>query len=130
MKDYKAFIKEAFAEVLANPEFNEETIARYFGPSYQQHVDGKILNYDQFVSHMKLMKQKTTALLFDFRTVVQEGNIVFTNHIVSGTKSDGTTAEAHLIAEFHIENDQIVYCSELSRLISGTEEDRDLGSAH
>ncbi|HEY0177105.1 MAG TPA: nuclear transport factor 2 family protein [Pedobacter sp.] len=130
MNNYKELVKEAFAEVLANPEFNEQTIARYFGPDYQQHVDGKVLNYDQFVSHMKVIKQKTTALQFDYKTIIQEGNIVFTNHLVKVTKPDGTLAEAHLIAEFHIENGQIVYCNELSRLLIGEERDRDLGSAH
>lgn len=130
MRNYKELVIEAFSKVLGNPSFNEDTIARYFDRSYRQCVDGKELGYDQFVSHIALVKQRTQQLYFDYKTVIQEGNIVFTNHIVTATKSNGETIQTHLIAEFHLENDKIVYCSELSRLINGSKEDGDLGSAH
>jgi len=130
MNNYKALVKEAFSKVLIDPVFNEEMIARYFDKSYRQFVDGKELNYEQFVAHVAIVKQRTTRLEFLYNTVIEEGNIVFTNHIVTATKPDGTVGSTHLIAEFHIENGKIVYCSELSRLLNGQEEDRDLGSAH
>ncbi|ACU60851.1 nuclear transport factor 2 family protein [Chitinophaga pinensis] len=130
MNNYKALVKEAFSKVLIDPVFNEEMIARYFGLSYRQFVDGKELNYAQFVAHMAMVKQRTTRLEFLYNTVIEEGNIVFTNHVVTATKPDGTVARTHLIAEFHIADGKIVYCNELSRLLSGEEGDRDLGSAH
>lgn len=130
MNNYKALVKEAFSKVLMDPVFDKEMIARYFDVSYRQFVDGKELNYEQFVAHMALVKQRTTRLEFLYNTVIEEGNIVFTNHVVTATKPDGTVASTHLIAEFHIENGKITYCSELSRLLSGPDEDRDLGSAH
>ncbi|TWV99906.1 nuclear transport factor 2 family protein [Chitinophaga pinensis] len=130
MNNYKALVKEAFSKVLIDPAFNEEMIARYFDPSYRQLVDGKELNYEQFVAHMAMVKQRTTRLEFLYNTVIEEGNVVFTNHIVTATKPNGEIVRTHLIAEFHIANGKITYCSELSRLLSGGDEDRDLGSAH
>jgi predicted SnoaL-like aldol condensation-catalyzing enzyme len=130
MKNYKELVIETFSNVLGNPAFNEDTIARYFGQTYRQYVDGNELSYDQFVRNVALVKQRTQQLSFDYKTVIQEGNVVFTNHIVTATKNNGEVIQTHLIAEFHIEDDKIVYCSELSRLINGSKEDSDLGSAH
>jgi hypothetical protein len=130
MKDYKELVKQAFAEVLANPTFDRKKITQYFSTDYKQHVDGKILDYDQFVAHVELVKKRTSGLIFDYATIVQEGKIVFTNHKVTATMENGEVSVTHLIAEFHIEQDRIVYCSEMSRLLTGKKEDGDLGSAH
>jgi len=130
MKNYKELVKQAFAEVLANQTFDRKKIAQYFSTDYKQYVDGQVLNYEQFVAHIELVKKRTSNLIFDYATIVQEGNIVFTNHKVSATMENGEVSITHLIAEFHIEQDRIVSCSEMSRLVTGRKEDGDLGSAH
>jgi hypothetical protein len=130
MKEYKDLITGAFNEIFIRPGFNEAMIRRYFSDDYEQYVDGKILYLQQFISHVKLLKETILSLSFDFQTLVQENNIVFSRHIVKAVKQDDTAGETQVIAEFHIREGKITYCNELTRLISGEKGDHDLGSRY
>ena len=130
MEHHKQLIRDAFAAVIENPQYDETAIRRYFSPDYVQQVDGKILSFDQFRQHMKVLKETVSAVAVHFDTLAAENEIVFSNHRVTASRSDGQTGEMQVIAEFHIHNGQINYCNELTHLIKGDAEDRDLGSRH
>ena len=59
MQDRKDQLKGIFTDVFENPTFDIEVIKQHFHSDYIQHVDGKILNFDQFVQHMKALKNCT-----------------------------------------------------------------------
>ncbi len=124
----KQLIKEAFANVVENMDVTEETYTKYFSENYQQRVDGKILNYIDFVSHMKVQKTVMQTVRVTFRYMVAEENRVATIHVVNGVKKDGGTIEAQVNAIFQISENKIILCDELTHLIKGDKSDKDLGS--
>ncbi|MEH6307265.1 nuclear transport factor 2 family protein [Olivibacter sp. CPCC 100613] len=130
MNEYKTTIKSMFKEIFENTAFNEAAIQKYFDQEYIQEVDGKKLNYAQFCKHVSLQKETIRTLSFDFQTIITEGNILFSNHVVCGTTKDGRSGKFRVIAEFHFKDQKIIYCNELTHMISGDEKDRDLGSRH
>lgn len=130
MNEYKTIIKSVFKEIFENTFFNEAVIQKYFDPEYIQEVDGKKLDYTQFCKHVRLQKETISTMSIDFQTLVAEGNVLFSNHVVSGITKDGRSGKFRVIAEFHFKNQKIIYCNELTHMISGDEKDRDLGSRH
>lgn len=130
MENYKQLIRDAFATVVENPQYDEAAIRRYFSPDYVQQVDGKVLSFDQFRQHLNVLKETVTAVAVRFDTLAAENEVVFSNHRVTATRANGQTGEMQVIAEFRIHNGQINACNELTHLIRGDAEDRDLGSRH
>ncbi|WP_316828687.1 nuclear transport factor 2 family protein [Pedobacter miscanthi] len=128
MNSYKELIRNAFKAVVETPSYDLNIIEKYFSLEYRQYVDGEELDFDGFCKHMKAQKLAIKSSLIDFQTMVQEGDIVFTNHSVEIQTNEDRHALIHVIAEFRIKNDKIIYCNELTRLVSGDERERDLGS--
>jgi predicted SnoaL-like aldol condensation-catalyzing enzyme len=124
----KEIVRNLFKNVFESPEFNEEILRNYVDTAYIQQVDGKTLNYPEFVLHIKLLKEKVNSLNVEFLTLVEEGDIVFSNHIVSLTLNDGKKGKSHGIAEFRIRDGKLYSCDELTFLVEGREKDKDLGS--
>lgn len=124
----KAFIVRMFREVLEHEPFDRQIIDRYFSPNYVQRVDGKTLNFDDFVDHVRKLKATTRDLRFTFEHMVAEGNTVMEIHRVEGEKRAGGSFETRLFSLWIVEDGKIVLCDEVSRLERGAPEDRDLGS--
>ncbi|MDN5088504.1 hypothetical protein [Aliarcobacter butzleri] len=132
MKNFsgKELIKNLFKNVLQNQSVDIEIIKKYISEKYIQYVDGKELRFEQFVEHIKKQKEVIESIKVDFISMVEENNIVFTNHIVSIKKKDNSFVKVKVIAEFIIENEKLVKCDELTYLLNGSSEDKDLGSRH
>lgn len=126
----KQFIQETFLNVIENMNATEKTYAKYFSKDYIQYVDGKKLNYSDFVTHMKAQKSVMKSIKVTFKHIVAEGDKLATIHIVNGIKKDGSRIEAQVNALFQIKNNKIILCDELTHLIKGEKSDRDLGSRH
>ncbi len=126
----KIFVKEIFKNTIENMDATEETYAQYFSQDYIQHVDGKTLNYTDFVAHMKAQKNVIKSAKVTFKHIITEGDTVATVHIVNGIKKDGGIIEAQVNALFKIKNKKIILCDELTHLIKGEKSDSDLGSRH
>ncbi|MCG3679893.1 hypothetical protein [Aliarcobacter butzleri] len=126
----KELIKDLFKNVLQNQSVDIEIIKKYISEKYIQYVDGKELRFEQFVEHIKKQKEVIESIKVDFISMVEENNIVFTNHIVSINKKDNSFVKVKVIAEFIIENEKLVKCDELTFLLNGSSEDKDLGSRH
>jgi len=68
-------------------------------------------------------------LELNFEQLFAEGNDVCSVHWVNVAKKDGSVAQLKVIAHFKLQDDKIILCDELTRLISGGEEDAKLGSS-
>lgn len=126
----KNLIRNLFNEVLGAPTVDISIIEKYVDPSYVQKVDGVTLNYEDFIQHMRKQKTIIASVSVEFLAIVEEGDTVFTNHIVTATKKDGSALKTKVIAQFTIQNNRLVGCDELTHLLAGSKEDRDMGSRH
>lgn len=124
----KHFIQQVFKEVLENPVFDELLIEKYFSKEYIQLVDQSQLNYDEFVLHIKKLKEKVSEQKLEIINHAENGNTIFTNHIAKSTLKDGSEVVHKVLAEFTIRNYQIIRCDELTLLLEGNETAKNLGS--
>jgi hypothetical protein len=128
MKNYKALVQKSFEAVVQNLKYDEALIREYFSTEYIQHVDGKTLDFVQFCRHMQVQKLAVKTIAIGFKTLIQEGNTVFSNHLVTIETKEGRRAVVQVIAEFWLKDGKIVYCDELTCQLSGDGADGDLGS--
>jgi ketosteroid isomerase-like protein len=130
MTNNKDLLKEMFQNVFANTDFDEAVIRRYFSTDYKQSVDGKELTFDEFLRHIRVLKEAVKTMTVRFKTIIQEDDVMFSNHVVTGETKEGRAAEVQVIAEFRFRDGKIVLCDELTHMITGDQRDRDLGSRH
>ncbi len=126
----KEILQKMFKEVFASSAYGDETLDKYFSPDYMQSVDGKTLDFEHFRQHIRVQKQTTKSVSIRFKTLTEEGDIVFSNHVTRGETVDGRIGEFHVIAEFRFRDGKIVACDELTYMLAGDPQDRDLGSRH
>jgi hypothetical protein len=60
--------------------------------------------------------------------IVADGTSAATVHLARATKKTGETATIKVVAFYELGNDRLVLIDELSRVVHGSEEDRELGS--
>lgn len=130
LHEAKEFIKAAFVNLIENKNADEETCAKYFSKEYIQYVDGKILNYDHFVAHMKALMATIKSAKVTFKHIIAEGDKVTTIHRVNAVKHNGSQIEVQVNALFQIKDNKIILCDELTYLIQGEKSDKDLGSRY
>lgn len=126
----KEFIKEVFENCIENMNATEETYTRYFSEDYIQYVDGKVLNYKDFICHMKVQKSVLKCVKITFKYMVAEGDKIATVHIAEAIKKNGKKIKAQINAIFQFRDGKIILCDELTRLVEGEKADEDLGSRH
>ena len=124
----KQLIKDAFSQVVGSTIVDEKVIANFFHSDYQQNVDGVQLNYSGFIQHMKAQKAIINSIIVNFRNIVADDELVFTNHDVIVTKNDSSIIKIHVLAEFRIADGKIISCDELTQLEQGAPEDHNIGS--
>ena len=126
----KEILRTMFREVFESSTYDEAIVRRYFSSEYIQSVDGKTLDLEHFLQHVKVLKQAVKAMTFHFNTLAADGNIVFSNHLVKSETVEGRMSEIHVIAEFRFHDGKVVSCDELTRMLTGDERERDIGSRH
>src|ERR1700739_1979885 len=124
----KCLVRRMFQEVIEREELDEQALARYFSPRYVQKVDGKTLNFADFVDHVRELKRTVTNLRVTFEHMVSEGNKIMDIHRIEADKRVGAKITARVISLWIIENGKIVLCDELTHLDEGAPDDHDLGS--
>ncbi|WP_312949350.1 nuclear transport factor 2 family protein [Superficieibacter sp.] len=128
MKNASKLVIEALEKVVCTSVHDENPIARYFDSSYQQVVDGHELGYNDFIKHMETLKSLAARINLTVRSVVSEGDTVFTHHFVEVEKLEGEKSEFEVLARFTVLSGKIIRCEELTRMITGGINDRDFGS--
>ena len=126
----KTLIKQAFIDLLEKKGADEKTCEKYFSKQYTQYVDGKVLNFDEFVKHMKMLMMTIKSAKVDFKHIIAEGDKVATVHQVDAIKENGEHVKVQVNAMMQILDGKIVLCDELTFLIHGDKSDHDLGSRY
>lgn len=124
----KKWIENVLKEIVENMEADEQAISKYFSRDYIQEVDGKKLDYHGFVNHMRTQKEILNSASITVERSISEGNWVSIVHRVDAVKKDGKKLSVKVIAHFEVKEDKIVRCDELTHLLLGAQEDRDIGS--
>ncbi|WP_346827163.1 nuclear transport factor 2 family protein [Serratia inhibens] len=123
-----AVVLDALQRVVACSQHQPTLIAELFSEDYRQQVDGKALDYAQFMQHMALLKQLTRSMALDIIAVAGQGEAVLTHHQVRVEKRDGGRSLVKVLAHFTVRDGKICACDELTQLLEGEHGDRDLGS--
>ncbi|MGE8513690.1 MAG: hypothetical protein ACN6N7_13365 [Chryseobacterium culicis] len=124
----KHFIQQVFSEVLENPVFDELLIEKYFSKNYIQFVDRQQLHYEEFVLHIKKLKEKVAEQKIEFISHAENNHIIFTHHVVHSKLKDGSFVIHKVLAEFTIQNNKIIRCDELTVVLEGNQAEKNLGS--
>jgi predicted SnoaL-like aldol condensation-catalyzing enzyme len=124
----KSLVERAFRDVFASDAFDEGAIARYFSPRYVQKTDGRTLDFQGFVAHVRELKRTLKNVKITFERAVAEGANVVSIHRAEAEKVAGGRIAIRVFALFVIEEGKIVLCDELTRLEQGAAEDRDLAT--
>lgn len=123
-----AQIKRMFTNILETPSFDEELVQEYFTEDYIQNVDGSTLNRNEFEQHVKKLKSKTKTLHIEILNAAENEHTVFTKHLVNTVLKTGETVQLKVFAEFTFFGNKIKHCDELTILLKGNSNEKDLGS--
>lgn len=124
----KHIIQQVFNTILENPVFDLSLIEKYFSKDYIQFVDHHQLNYEEFILHIKKLKEKVAEQKIDILNYAENGNIIFTHHIAKSILKDGSIVKHKVLAEFTILEGKIIGCDELTLLLEGNNTEKNLGS--
>jgi len=124
----KSLVERAFQDVFASDAFDEGAITRYFSPLYVQKTDGRTLDFQGFVVHVRELKRTVKNVKITFDQMVAEGSNVVSIHRAEAEKIAGGRVAIRVFALFIIDEGKIVLCDELTWLEQGAAEDRDLAS--
>jgi ketosteroid isomerase-like protein len=118
----RALIENALASLL-DPRQDAESLNRYFAHDYVQNVDGKRLDFNGFIDHARTLKKSLRSGRATIETIIVDGMTVADIHVVDAEK-----IRAKVIAFYTVRDGKIVHVDELTHLLHGTAEDRDMGS--
>jgi hypothetical protein len=96
-----------------------ETVEKFFHPSYEQCINGVILDRDGYLSHVLEQKKNVIIDTIDYKHVMEKGNELFAIYYPKGKSLNKLPIEAEVIAYFRFENQQILSIHGLVRLIKG-----------
>lgn len=123
-------LMKAFQNGLMNMNSTRADFDTYYSKEYIQHVDGKTLNYAEFLAHMNDLHKSLSSLEIEFLDIVAQGDKVATRHLAYGVKKDGREIEVLVVAIFGFKDGKLVSCDELTHMVKGAKEDKDIGSRH
>jgi hypothetical protein len=123
----KQFVKDAVVYALENKDPNLD-YSKYVSKDFVNLIDGNKFKYTQWVEHQKHIKSQIKSMSPIFDLLIAEGNQVAAIFRIKLIKKDGSELEVKDIGIFKIKNHKIVYVEEVTRLIKGSEKDKDIGS--
>jgi ketosteroid isomerase-like protein len=123
----RALIENAVASLL-DPRQDAESLSRYFAPDYVQDVDGKRLDFNGFIDHARTLKKSLRRGRATIENIIADGSTIADIHVIDAEMTNGDTIQVKVIAFFTVRDGKIVRVDELTHLLRGTDEDRDLGS--
>lgn len=124
----KQFMHQALTEVLGTEIGSLDVVKKYFSEDYVQVVNGKKIDFNEFVTHLEVLKDATKSISITIKSIAEGDGCVHTQHIAQAVKKNGSKSEFEVFANFQLENGKILRCEELTRMISGDVSDDDLGS--
>lgn len=119
-------IVEKMFQVFADTHSNMTSFSNYLSSDYIQNADGHSINYQGFLTHVEGLHSTMKSIHFTFKQIVAEGDVVATHHIAHGIKKNGQHVKTEFFSFFTVKNHKITECQEVSRMIKGTSEDKNL----
>lgn len=131
MTTHKAFefLNELFTQLFDSNNDIKTIAPKYMSPDYIQIVDGKTLNFDEFIDHMEVLHKVIKTVNFTFKDVITKEGSIAGIHLVDIEKKDGKKTRHKVIAFYYFNDDgKINKIDELTILLEGEHHDKDLGS--
>jgi len=101
---------------------------RYVSADFINTIDDKRFDFEQWVQHLKSIKSVVRSMKPTFDCVVSDGKNVFASYYVKSVKNDGGEIIVKDLAHFVVEDRQVIFCDELTKLIQGGDEDQNFAS--
>lgn len=117
-------VRKALTEVLGH----EAETDNFFARDYIQTVNGEVLNYAQFASHVAHLRKSLSSVSINIFSLACAEGSVHSHHHVIVEKKDETSSQFEVFARFIVAEGKIKKCFELTRQISGCSDDYDLGA--
>lgn len=115
-------------DAFTDPTTRPEAFAELLTPDYIQRVDGKELDYAGFLAHTAALQASLKSASVTFEHVVTDGLSAATVHIADAVKANGERMRLKVIAYYQFRGDRISLVDELTHLLEGADQDRDIGS--
>lgn len=109
-----------------HPDFS--ALELYVSDHYQQFVDGQQLDKPAFMAHLRAQRLTVKQFSIRFISLIEQGDIVFSHHVVTVEKHDGSQASVEVLAKLVIKAQQLLLCDEVTQLLEGTQADAQLAS--
>ncbi|OKH89660.1 nuclear transport factor 2 family protein [Thalassospira sp. TSL5-1] len=119
---------ETLFETLTDQSVPTENLTAFFTPDYVQIVDGKKLDLTAFLQHADTLRHTLIKTDIRFEKIITDGNTIADIHFVHAQKKNGETIHIKVIAFYTLHKGRICRVEELTYLMEGTADDRDLGS--
>ncbi|KAF5532594.1 hypothetical protein FPHYL_13748 [Fusarium phyllophilum] len=115
---------------IGEPETTRSDLEGLFTQDYTSIVDGKCIDFPEFVEHIQHLRQVTTAIKVQVTHFLRQGNQLAERHFVTAEFSDKPPSkyEVFLFATVD-ESGRIERLVETLRQMDGLEEHKNLGSA-
>ncbi|MFD9888612.1 nuclear transport factor 2 family protein [Amycolatopsis sp. NPDC059027] len=124
-------IAAALSDLLLTPDLDlREAADRHFAPDYRQRTDGTWADRDGFLEHIAHLREVVASGSVQVHEELTDGKLYADRHTIDVTKKDGGTVstEVYVFAEFAPDG-RFRRIEETTLMLSGGEEDRNLGSA-
>ena len=95
-------VKEAF-KCLEDPSSAAEDFSKFFSEKYIQHVDGKTLNYTQFLEHVSSLKSRVHDIKITIEHIFSKNNKVCSVHYAEA-KTENGSSKTKVVAYYEFEN--------------------------
>merc|ERR1712070_820008 len=141
LADPAKYFMQIFQEVICDTSPAAlDAVPLYFDSSYTQLVDGKRLNYEGFLTHMRAQKSKITPdVRIDWHELhaavtMEQGRevvLIISHHSVKARmRSDDSAIEGSVVAlmKMDAKSGKIFQCNENTHMRHASKEARDLGS--
>ena len=124
-------VKAALEDLLLRRDLAvDDAIDRHFTPDYRQRTDGEWSDRAEFAAHISHLRAVVATMTIHVHEELSAGSLYAERHTVELTKTDGSpvTSEVYLFGE-RAPDGRFSRIEEVTMLISGSEEDRGLGSS-
>jgi ketosteroid isomerase-like protein len=126
-EEARALIEGAITSLL-DPRQDVANLSRYFAPDYVQDVDGKRLDYAGFIDHARVLKTHLRRGRVTIETLIVDGDTIADIHVIEAEKTNGDSIRTKVLAFFTVSAGKFVRVDELTHLLRGADEDKDIGS--
>ncbi len=127
-EEVRSFLEEFF-RLFADPSISADVFGRLMTPDYVQRVDGIELDFAGFIAHRTKLLEALSDMKVTFEHYVGDGRSAATVHLADVVKKNGDKVQLKVIAFYQLKDRRLSYVEELTFLVAGSHEDKNLGSA-